>query len=143
MLVTDEAGMENLDEWLAFVSTHLPDPVAREESGDGTVCFTGGDPGEVVVTVSPTTIGVFEYAITWNGPETAVAEPRLIGQVKWRRARNNETIRAVAALIAAARESRRAKYRQCERCDAVLPPEWMHDDDVCRTCAGQQLDIVH
>src|SRR4051794_39156291 len=131
--------MENLDEWLAFVSTHLPEPVTREEAGDGTVCFTGGEPGEVIVTVGATTIAVFEYAVRFDeGRRSAVIAPRLIGQVKWRRARNAETVRAVAALIAAAGESRRGRYRRCELCEQSLPPEWMHDAEVCQTCAEQQ-----
>jgi len=136
-------GMDNLDEWIAFVSTHLPEPVSREEAADGTICFTGGDPGEVIVTVSPSTIAVLEYAVRWDTPYTPMVKPRLIGEVKWRRARNAETTRAVSALIAATRESRRAKFRRCEECERVLPPAWMHDDRICQTCAEQELGVVH
>jgi hypothetical protein len=135
--------MQNLDEWLAFVSTHLPEPVIREEAADGTVCFTGGRPALVIVTVGAAAIAVFEYAVRRDVFQAPAVSPRLIGQVRWRRARNAEMTRAVGALIAAARESRLSKFRRCEQCDEFTPPERMHDAHICQACAGQQPPVVH
>ena len=135
--------MRNLDEWLAFVSTHLPDPVSREEAADGTVWFTGGQPPLVIVSVGSRTIAVFEYGVRLQPSQPPIGTPRLVGQVKWRRARNTEMTRAVGALIAAARESRLAKFRRCEQCDESVPPENMHDAQICRTCVERYPDVVH
>ena len=135
--------MQYLDEWLAFVSTHLPEPVIREETPDGTVWFSGGRPPVVIVTVGPGTIAVFEYAVRHEPVQAPTVTPRLVGQVKWRRARNTEMTRAVGALIAAARESRLAKYRRCQQCDESVPPEDMHDASLCQACAESSPDVVH
>lgn len=134
--------MRNLDEWIAFISTHLPEPLERHEEADGWMTFTGGDPGEVIVRLSPTAIVVFEYAVQWDSPHTPTLAPRRIGVVHWRRARNHATVKAVGALIAAAREARRSKYRVCEMCEVPTAPEWMHGD-VCQSCAERHLGVVH
>jgi hypothetical protein len=135
--------MQNLDEWLAFVSTHLPEPVLREEAADGTVWFTGGRPPLVIVTVGGGTIAVFEYAVRLEPFKAPLVTPRLVGQVKWRRARNTEMTRAVGALIGAARESRLAKFHRCEQCDEAVPPEEMHDATICQACAEGSPGVVH
>jgi hypothetical protein len=134
--------MQNFEEWLAFISTHLPQPVVEEQTGDGAI-FTGGDPGEVIVRLTQATITVLEYAVEWRGPHAPVLSPRRIGTVVWRRAPVHEMTKAVAALIEAAREARRAKFRICEMCERSMPPEWMHDDLVCQSCAENDLGLVH
>ncbi len=126
--------MTTLEQWLAFIATHLPQPVREDRDGDLTT-FTGGDPGQVVVRLSPSTITVLEYAVGWTASDTPVPAPRRIGTVVWRRARTPEMIRAVAALIGAAREARLAKFRICERCERSIPPEWMDDERICQSCA--------
>lgn len=128
--------MQNIDEWMAFIATHLSDPVSEEHSPDGTISFTGGDPPEVVVSLTRSTIVVFEYAIREDAAHAPTPAPRPIGSVRWRRARNPEMIRAVTALIAAARDSRLAKFGICARCERSTPPERMHDDEVCSSCAA-------
>jgi hypothetical protein len=46
-------------------------------------------------------------------------------------------------LVRAARESRRAKYRACDYCETLTPPEALHDDRVCQECAQKHLGIVY
>lgn len=134
--------MNNFEEWLAFIATHLPEPVTEEQTDDGTT-FTGGDPGQVMIRLTGSTITVLEYAVVWNGPHTPVLSPRRIGTVAWRRARTHEMTTAVAALIEAARKARLAKFRVCERCERSTPPEWMHDDGVCQSCAQTNPGVGH
>ena len=129
--------MNTLEEWLAFVATHLPAPV-REERTDDATTFTGGDPGQVIVKVTRSRITVFEYAVGWTGPHTPVVSPRLIGTVVWLRSRTHEMTRAVAALIAAACASRLGRFRVCERCERSTPPEWMDDDRLCQSCVDAE-----
>jgi hypothetical protein len=52
-------------------------------------------------------------------------------------------MRAVKALITAARNSRIAKFRTCSMCRGRKPPEWMHGDDVCQRCAERELGVVY
>lgn len=134
--------MNTFEEWLAYITTHLPTPVTEEQTGEGTT-FTGGDPGQVIVRLTRSRITVLEYAIEWTGPHTPVLAPRRIGTVVWGRARTHEMTKAVAALIEAAREARLAKFRVCERCERSTPPEWMDNERVCQSCADADLGVVH
>lgn len=134
--------MLNLDEWIAFISTHLPEPVERHEEPDDSMTFIGGDPGQVIVRLGPKAIEVLEYAVSWDTPHAPTLAPRRIGVVVWGRARNEATVKAVGALIAAARESRLSKFRNCRVCEASTPPEWMHGA-VCHSCAQRHQGVVH
>jgi len=49
----------------------------------------------------------------------------------------------VGELIKGAREKRRGRYRACFFCGKTRPPEWMADDTTCRSCAEQELGVVH
>lgn len=133
----------NFEEWLAFVTAHLPGPVTHELVSDGSTLLTGGDPAQVIVRLTRSVVSVFEYAATWEGPHTAVVTPRRVGSVVWRRVPNAKAVAAVHALIDAARESRLARFRTCERCSQSTPPEHMHDDAMCQSCAEHELGIVH
>jgi hypothetical protein len=133
--------MQNLDEWMAFISTHLPEPVTQEQAIDGLISFTAGEPGQVVVHLTQSTIVVLEYAVRRETPLTSRLAPRRIGAVRWRRAPNPEMIKAVAALIAAARASRLEKFRVCDSCEVSKPPEWMLDERLCLSCAEHPLGV--
>jgi hypothetical protein len=135
--------MQNLDEWMAFISTHLPEPVTQDHGPDGLIVFTGGDPGEVVVHLTESTVVVFEYCVRRDPLLAPRVAPRRIGAVRWRRAPNPEMIKAVAALIAAARESRLQKFRVCDNCELSKPPEHMHDERLCQACAAEQEAVTH
>jgi hypothetical protein len=50
---------------------------------------------------------------------------------------------AVSAAIEKARTVRLATYRTCARCDEINPPEWMHDAQVCQSCAERDLGVVY
>ena len=119
---------------LAFIAAQLPKPVRQVEEEDGTIVFTGGDPPEVVVRLTASSVVVSEYS---------VAQPIVIGSVKWPRVSEDGAMRVVRALMVAAREARRLKFSTCEMCARLLPPEWMHSADLCRGCADRQVPVVH
>lgn len=131
------------EEWLAFVAARLPQPVAQDEAPDGSIYFTGGEPGEVIVRLTRTTIIVWEYAVDWETPQHSVVRPIRAGSIAWRLVANSHAFSAAHALIDAARESRLSKYLTCSRCGQRKPPEAMHDDDMCQSCAQRHLGIVY
>jgi hypothetical protein len=131
---TDVAALE-WEELLVSLTHELPQPVSEETGLDGTTVLVGGDPGEVVVRLTRSSVAVSEFAVRWRGPLDAIARPVPVGTVRWRRLDGVRALTVLRALISAARDSRRAKYRTCRVCEATKPPEWMRDDEVCATCA--------
>ena len=134
---------QSYEQWHAFIEAHLGQPLNREERSDGAIYFTSGDPGEVVVRLTGVSVTVWEYAVAWEGAHTQVVTPKLIGSIRWRRMSERAGTKAVQALIDAAREARKAKFRVCQQCRERLPPEWMHDNDLCVSCAQHQSSTIH
>lgn len=131
------------EEWLAFLSAQLPQPVAQDPAADGSIYFTGGHPGEVIVRLTRSTITVWEYAVRWEGPHTPIVQPIRIGSLAWRHIAADSGFSAARALMHAALESRRSKFRVCVRCEKQTPPEWMHDDEICQSCAERHVGVVY
>ncbi len=133
---------EHLEQLLAFISTHMPEPFTQEDI-DGIMVFTGGSPTEVIVRLTQTSVIIEEYAVWWETPSRPVIRPRRVGLVKWRRLPESALMNVVGDLIRGARATRRARYRVCESCDALTPPEHMADRAVCRRCASRAVPVVH
>jgi hypothetical protein len=130
------------EEWHAFIGAHLPEPVVEETTDIHETWFTSGDPGEVVVRLRHTTVTVFEYAVAWKG-QSVVVRPRRVGSLRAAGVDDGRAMSVVQGLVAAAREARTRRFRSCRVCERRHPPESMHDDDLCHTCAEQSLDVVH
>jgi len=146
-MIGREYPTQNYEEWLAFITAHLPEPVSQELVSDGSMLLMGGDPGQVIVRLTRSTVTVLEYAARREELHTPGVTPRRVGSVVWRRVPNARAVAAVHALIDAARDARLAKFRTCERCAQSTPPESMHDDAVCQSCAalpraGRPGDVV-
>ena len=141
--MVDSNVSQTFEEWHALIAAHLTDPVEHEQRSDGATYFTGGSPGEVVVRLTRSSVTVWEYAVGWDEAYAQIVKPRLVGTVKWRRVSERAGTKAVLALIDAARESRLAKFRVCEHCGERMPPEWMHDEQACVSCAQHQSGAVH
>ncbi|PYR50222.1 MAG: hypothetical protein DMF89_09915 [Acidobacteria bacterium] len=134
---------ERYEQLIAFLSTHLPAPVEQEEDANGVIVFTGGSPGEVIARLTATSVIVEEFAIRWETLYSPVIQPRRVGAVNWRRLPETAVMNVVGQLIKGAREIRRARYRTCGLCGVTNPPEWLHSDDICQTCAESRLGLVH
>jgi len=130
---------EGWDEWLAFLSSHLPEPVRQDDSPDGATHFRGGSPPEVAVRLSHRAISVFEISGEPRPPGVPSVRPRLVGTLLWRRLAPAQAMGVIAALIDAARQNRLAAYRRCVVCDALVAPELMHDLEVCLDCDRNPL----
>lgn len=134
---------ERFDQILSFLADRLPAPIEQQQAGDGTVLFTGGSPGEVVVHVTETSVIVAEYAGEWDTPHSFSLRPRRVGLLKWRRLTEATLFGALEQLINGARETRRARYRTCRYCDESNPPEWMDTEEICSGCSEQHTGVVH
>lgn len=116
----------------------------REETQlDGTIVMVGGDPGEVVARVSGSKVSIALFRVCWEGPYTPVMRPIHFATLNWRRLPASTLMMTLRGLVIAAREVRTAKYRRCERCGKMQPPEWMHDQTTCQSCAERYLGIAH
>jgi hypothetical protein len=131
------------EELLASVKAAVPQPVREETAPDGSLFMTGGEPGEVVVRLTDSSVTVWEFAIEWQGPHTTVAKPIRFGSVQWKHMPAGRAMTLLSGFIGAARESRRSKYLQCRLCEETKPPEWMHEEDVCQGCAEKHLGVVY
>lgn len=118
-------------------------PVREETQVDGSIVMVGGDPGEVIVRIGAAKLSVAVFSIRWEGPHTPVVRPEPLATLRWRRLPAPTLMMTLHGLISAAREVRVAKYRRCERCALNKPPEWMHDEKTCQSCAEQFLGVVH
>lgn len=81
--------------------------------------------------------------MVWEGPHTPVVRVKPIARVAWRRLPNVEADGLLAAMVDAAGRVRRATYKVCNKCGRVTPPEWMHDRDLCQSCAATELGVVY
>src|SRR5438477_3680117 len=115
---------------MAFLSSQLPAPVEEHRGRGGSIVFTGGDPPEVVVELSASSVIVSEFAGVWEQPYTLAPRPRRVGAVNWKRLPETPLLNAISQLIRGASQMRRARYRACQFCEAVHPPEWMYNEDV-------------
>ena len=130
-----EKAPERYEQLIAFLGSNLPAPVERQEDADGSIRFTGGDPPEVVVVLSHSSVVVSQFSGVWESPFTFSARPRRVGLVKWRRLPENALLGALAALVKGAREARLASFETCRYCGQRTAPEWLHDEGVCQACA--------
>lgn len=121
----------------------LPNPVQEEHQLDGSQVMIGGDPGEVVVRVFGSQVSVAVFAVVWEGPHSPVVHPKSIGSLNWERLPASRLLMNLHNLIDSARDLRRSTYRNCGRCGETNPPEWMHDEETCQSCAERYLGVVH
>ena len=136
-------GTERFEQLIAFLSSHLPEPVDQQPDGTGGIVFTGGSPGEVIAHLTDSIVVIAEFRVRWENPGTPVVKARRVGVLKWRRLPETALMNAVASLIKGAREMRLARYRTCRFCGTSTPPEWLQSEDVCQTCAEREPGTVH
>jgi hypothetical protein len=134
---------ERYEQLMAFLDSNLPPPVERQEAPDGSVQFTGGEPAQVVVTLTETAVCVAEFSGVWETPFRFSARPRRVGVIKWRRLPETALFNALSALIKGARDARQSRFQTCRYCGQRTAPEWMHDEDVCQVCADQHSGAIH
>ena len=136
-------GSERYEQLIAFISSQLPKPVEARDGGEGDIIFTGGEPSEVIVQLTKSSVLIAEYAAVWDASRTLRSKLRPIGDICWPNLGETALMNAVSALIKGAREARLAKYVVCAECGTRTAPEHMSTDDVCRSCDGPSRGTVH
>ena len=126
---------ERFEQLIAFLGSHLPAPADQQEQADGSIEFVGGDPAEVVVMLTTSSVVVSEYSGVWETPFHFVRKPRRVGMLKWRRLLETSLFNALATLVKGARDARLARFQPCRFCGHSTAPEWRHTDGVCQSCA--------
>ena len=134
---------ERYEQLIAFLGSQLPEPVDQQPDVDGTLQFLAGDPPEVVVLLTGTSVIVSEFAGAWETAFKFVARPRRIGVLKWRRLPETALWHALSALIKGAREARMSRFQVCQFCEKNTAPEWLHDERICQSCADQHSGAIH
>jgi hypothetical protein len=134
---------ERFEQLIAFLESQLPTPVERQEEADGSLHFAGGEPNEVIVALTETSVIVSEFSGVWETAFKFSARPRRVGVLKWRRLPETALFNALGALIKGAREARHSRFQTCQYCARHTPPEWMHDEQVCLACAEQHSGAIH
>jgi hypothetical protein len=134
---------ERYEQLIAFLGSNLPAPVRQTEDENGAIEFSGGDPPEVIVTLTLSSVIVSEFSGVWETPFTFAARPRRVGVIKWRRLPESALWPALSALVKGARDARLDAFQVCAYCGRRTAPEWLHDEGVCQSCADQQRGAVH
>jgi hypothetical protein len=137
------AGTGRFEQLIAFLGSHLPEPVEQQSDGAGGIIFTGGSPGEVIAYLTESIVAIAEFRVRWENPGTPVVKARRVGVLKWRRLPETALMNAIASLIKGAREMRLARYRTCRFCGTSNPPEWLQSEDLCQTCAERESGTIH
>ncbi len=103
----------------------------------------GGNPGEVVVQLNNQSIIVSVFAVAWETPYTPVMFPEEYAILNWHEFSADRLKLRLDELIDSARQRRLSRYRTCEQCGEMKPPEHMHSDEVCQSCTEKHLGIIY
>ena len=119
----------------------LPQPVS---SGKQKIA---GDPRqpEIVVRVSDEGLLIAPYRAQWQGPAKLKVVVSDADIISWSDLPGDaEQLRDyLFQKIEAAQEARKATFKNCSTCHKSTPPEWMHEDSTCQTCASNKLGTVY
>ncbi len=140
MNATEPIGRDSIIEYLKEL---LPDPIREGEGLDGSLTLVGGDPGEVIVGMTADEVSVSVFSVLWEGPHTPRVFPRRLASLCWCHIPASSLMMSLHTLVDAASELRRESYSSCERCGKTKPPEWMHGDSICQSCAEKELGVVY
>jgi len=134
---------ERYEQLIAFLGSQLPAPVEQDLDPNGDMQFAGGDPPEVVVVLTQSSVVVSEFRGVWETPLKFVPKPRRVGLIKWRRLPETALWNALGALLKGARQARLDRFQVCQYCGQNTAPEWLYADRLCQSCADRQSGAVH
>jgi len=106
--------------------------------------WAGGTPGEVLVGFGKQTIWIAPYSMVWSNqvavpwamPFARILHSALPEEPEY-------ALETFEYLIKAARTLRLSTYQACSMCKQTKPPEWMHNEEVCQSCAEKHLGVAY
>lgn len=131
------------DKLIQNVRDLLGDQAKEDNQIDGSLILVGGDPSEVFVRVSGNKISISEFRVRWDGPHTPTVHPQLVTTINWKSLPAFEIMCLIGMAIDSTRNHRLEKFTTCVKCEEKKPPEWMHGDDICQSCAERHLGVIH
>ena len=100
----------------------------------------GGEEG-ITVLVTAEALELRLPTVEWTmGSYGPAATSRLWKRVPWEQHIKPERL---LELLEAALAERQAEFSTCRFCEQWLPPEHMHEHDICQSCAEKHLGVVH
>lgn len=102
-----------------------------------------GDPIEVLVRLSEGAISVEVPVVEWHGPHTPVRRGEAAATFPATAVADRAGRAAIKAAVAAARAVRLGRFRTCAECGERQPPEWMHGEALCQSCAERNHGVCY
>lgn len=131
------------DDLVETIKSLLPKPVRKDDGTPGEVVLIGGEPGDVIVQIDRNEVIVSVYFVRWDGPHTLVLCPQRFASLDWMQIPAATIKIILSELIGVATKLRRDQYSNCKMCNEAKPPEWMHGDGICQSCATVHCGIVY
>ena len=117
----------------------LPQPISSGKQ------MIAGDPPEVVAQVSDEGLLIAPYRAQWQGPhklKVVVSDTDIVGWGDL--AGTTEQLQTyLSQKVEAAQKARKTTFKVCSLCDKSTPPEWMHDENACQSCASNIYGTVY
>lgn len=119
-------------------------PAAKEETSlNGDLIFIAGDPAEVIVRLHGNKVSVAMFAVVWEQVHLPVTKPKTWATLNWKLIPAAQLTLCLQILIDSVRQVRLSKYRKCQFCGEMTPPEWQHNQKTCMSCAENNFGVVH
>jgi hypothetical protein len=134
-------GREGLAE---VVRASLPEPVSERQDGTGLLFISEAVP-EVALRLTDKGVDVLLYRRIWAEPDQLVDQHHLLTSVPWK-GLPDQVEQAWALLetpVRAPQKQRASSYRTCQRCGKSTPPEFMHNEQLCMSCAALVLGVIY
>lgn len=98
-----------------------------------------GDETGVIIVLASDLLEVRFPNIEWVGPHSPLSISKTWRRLEGEQVQNINLIN----FIHEAQAERRKTFQQCKYCNQLNPPGWMHQPDVCDSCAEKHLGVVH
>ena len=85
---------ERYEQLIAYLNSHLPEPVEQLDADDGALQFLAGDPPLVVAVLTDTSVMISEFAGVWETPFKFTAKPTLANGQLVRSSSSNSSARS-------------------------------------------------
>lgn len=126
----------NLSGWEAELPQLIEQLPRERRESDPAFEPSIGYPNEVRAEVQRSGIAIYSCRPRWSGVAALEVDWQEEALIPWEQIEAaGDPEELVAQALREARRKRIRSYRRCRSCRAIKAPEWMHDRDVCMSCA--------